>query len=41
MDAKEVDAIAVAESVDVFFFSSYLSQGLLVMLIFHAVVIEI
>ena len=36
MDAKEADAIAVAESVDVFiyFSPSFLCQGLLVMLIF-------
>ena len=41
MDAKEADAITVAESVDVFIFLRFLCQGLLVMLIFGAVIIEI
>ena len=41
IDAMEVDAIAVAESVDVFIFLHFLCQGLLVMLIFGAVIIEI
>ena len=41
MDAKEADAIAVAESVDVFIFLQPLCQGLVVMLIFHAVILEI
>ena len=41
MDAKEADAITVAESVDVFIFLRFLCQGLLVMLIFGAVIIGV